>query len=99
MNHKDEYSQMTTWLKRRKKIQCHMANIRWQQKSDQTCEHIKPTGPPLAHIYLIKMTQHPSVKAVSFDDLAQKYGVIKFQDALGNFITAYKSMTGTAATI
>ncbi|KAF8264336.1 hypothetical protein EI94DRAFT_1703320 [Lactarius quietus] len=32
------------------------------------------------------MAKHPSVKAVSFNDLAHNYGAVDFQDALADFI-------------
>lgn len=98
-NRKDEYPQMTAWLERREKIQNHVAYVRLRQESNQTRNDIRPTGPPLARTYLIKMAQHPSAKAVGYDNLAQKYGAIDFQDALGDFIAGYNSPTATAATI
>lgn len=98
-NHKDEYPQMTTWLERREKVQRHAAFIRNQQESNQAQEHVeKPIGPPLARVYLIKMAQHPSVKSVSYNDLALKYGALDFQDALGDFIAAHRSTMGAATT-
>ena len=98
-NHKDEYPQMTTWLERREKVQRHAAYIRVQQESNQAHEHIeKPIGPPLARTYLIKMAQHPSVKSVSYNDLALKYGAPDFQDALGDFIASHRSTMGAATT-
>ena len=32
------------------------------------------------------MALHPTLHAVSFDDLAAKYGAVDFQDALADFI-------------
>jgi hypothetical protein len=45
------------------------------------------------------MTQNPTVKRVDYDDLAQRYGAINFQDALGDFIAAYNSTTGTGSAV
>lgn len=99
-NYKDEYPQMTAWLERREKIHRHAAHIRSLQEPNQAHEHIKePLGPPFARTYLIKMTRYPSVNRVGYDDLALKYGAIDFQDALGDFIAAYKSTAGSAATV
>jgi hypothetical protein len=99
-NRKDEFPQMTAWLERREKVQRHAAYIQSRQESNQAHEHVeKPIGPPLARKYLIKMARHPSAKSVGYDDLALKYGAIDFQDALGDFIAAQKSTTGTAATV
>ena len=102
-NHKDEYPQMTQWLERQEKIQYHAAQIQLQQDSNQCCEHIETArpilGPPSARSYLVKMTRNPTVKRVDYDDLAQKYGAIDFQDALGDFIATYNSTTGTGSAV
>ena len=87
-NHKDEYPQMTTWLERKEKIQRHTAYIQLQQGSNQTHAHVKkPMGPPLACAYLTKMTLHPSVRSVGYNDLVLKYSASDFEDALGDFIS------------
>lgn len=101
-NRKDEYPQMTAWLERHEKIQRHTAHIQLEQGSNQACTGRrveKPMGPPLARTYLIKMTRHPSISGVDYDDLMSKYGANEFQDALGDFIAAHKSTMGSAATI
>lgn len=86
-NHKDEYPQMTKWLERREKVQRHAALIDWRQQShEQHLQVREPFGPPCPCARSIKMTQHPSVKAVSFDNLARNYGAFDFQDALADFI-------------
>ena len=38
-NHKDEYSQMTTWQERREKVQVHYGFVKWWQQSNQ--EHMQ----------------------------------------------------------
>lgn len=88
-NHKDEYVQMTLWLERREKIQRHMAYIKRQQQdaSKQLGKDIAvPMGPPQAYNGSLLMAQNPKIKAVSFDDLARKYGAVDFQDVLADFI-------------
>ncbi|KAH9997085.1 hypothetical protein BJV77DRAFT_1059191 [Russula vinacea] len=91
------------WLERQEKIQYHAAQIQLQQDSNQCCEHIETArpilGPPSARSYLVKMTRNPTVKRVDYDDLAQKYGAIDFQDALGDFIATYNSTTGTGSAV
>lgn len=99
-NRKDEYPQMTAWLERREKLQRHTAYIQLQEGLKQTPEHIeKPIGCPSPRTYFIKMAQHPSAKSVGYDDLADKYRAIYFQDALGDFIAAHKLTRGAASTI
>ena len=40
-----------------------------------------------AHAQSVKMTLHPSAKAVTFNCLKSRYGTPNFQDALVDFIT------------
>ncbi|KAH9041565.1 hypothetical protein EDB85DRAFT_2242145 [Lactarius pseudohatsudake] len=86
-NHKDEYPQMTACLERREKIQQHMMFIAWRQRAqyDDT-QYSEPTGPSKPVPRTVQMARNPSLKAVSFNDLADKYGAFDFQDALADFI-------------
>ncbi|KAF8256642.1 hypothetical protein EI94DRAFT_1699343 [Lactarius quietus] len=45
------------------------------------------------------MLQNPMLKAVFFDDLADKYGAINFQDALANFIAHINNPTASEAVL
>ena len=86
-NHKDELHQMTTWLGRREKLQQHVALVRSHQELDQQCgPSVRTIGPPQSTNRSLKMTLHPSIKAVSFDDIHELYGAIQFQDTLAEFI-------------
>jgi hypothetical protein len=87
-NKKDEYAQMTTWLEHHKKLQQHTATIDWRQNNLQNFQTQTLIGPLRPHAQSIKMTEHPSKKAVSFLDVSQKYGLALFQDALGDFIAS-----------
>ncbi|KAH9173192.1 hypothetical protein EDB89DRAFT_2113987 [Lactarius sanguifluus] len=86
-NRKDEYPQMTAWLERREKIQQHAKFIAWRQRAphDNT-QHSEPIGPSKPVPRTIQMARNPSLKAVSFNDLADKYRAFDFQDALADFI-------------
>ena len=100
-NHKNEYPQMTTWTERREKVQKHFAFIKYQSQPeiDQTSMQIpQPIGPPQPSVRCIKMALHPTVKAVSFDVLAESYGAIEFQDALADYIaqTNHPDLSATA---
>ena len=100
-NQKDEYPQMTTWLERCEKIQQHAAYINWWQHvslEDRCSLHLlKPLCP---ETWIIQMTQHPTRRAVSFNNLAYHYGAITFQDALTLFqcwtVVDWKSKSGHA---
>ncbi|KAI9434821.1 hypothetical protein H4582DRAFT_2174356 [Lactarius indigo] len=86
-NHKDEYPQMTTWLERREKIQQHVKFIAWwQQAQHNSAQHSEPIGPSKPVPRAVQMARNPSLKAVSFNDLADKYRAFDFQDALADFI-------------
>ena len=86
-NHKDEYSQMTTWLERREKMQRHAEFINAKQQDHLQHTQTRPIiGPPCTCTQCVKMARHPSAKAVSFDDLELAYGALNFQDALADFV-------------
>jgi hypothetical protein len=99
-NHKDEYSQMTTWLGHCEKVQIHSSFIKWQQESNQ--ERV-PTpawiGPPCTGAQSLKMARNPTLKAVSFDDLARKYGATDFQDALADFVAQINNPTASGVSL
>ena len=99
-NHKDEYSQMTTWQKRHEKVQVHYRFVKWRQQSNQ--EHMQAPayiGPPCPVSRSLKMAQNPMLKAVSFNNLAYKYGAIDFQDALADFIAWINNPTTSGASL
>jgi hypothetical protein len=45
------------------------------------------------------MTKHPTCKAVSFEDLAEQYGAVEFQDALADYIAHINHPGASAATL
>ena len=45
------------------------------------------------------MALHPTLWTVSFDDLAQRYGAIDFQDALADFIVHFNNPTATGTSL
>jgi hypothetical protein len=98
-NHKDEYSQMTTWLQRREKIQVHYAFLQWRQETDQVIPPEMPIGPPCPGGRRLKMAQHATLKSVSFDDLAQRYGAVDFQDSLADFIAQFNNPTASGTSL
>ncbi|KAI0822390.1 hypothetical protein BC628DRAFT_1514369 [Trametes gibbosa] len=91
-NHKDEFSQMTTWLERREKMQQHEAYIAWQLRTGGL--YPKGTTPP-ARRPRLQMTRHPSAKAIPFDDIAAKYGARYFRDALARFVVEHNDLSST----
>ena len=92
---------MTTWTECREKVQMHSAFIKWRQKTngDATPSLGRPIGPPCPGAQTLKMARMPNLKAVSFDDLARKYGAIEFQDVLADFIAQTNHPTASGATL
>jgi len=103
-NHRNEYPQMTAWLECREKVQQHCLTIKGRQQAshDQNplrVDTTKPIGPPCTGTRYLKMTEHPTTKAVSFKDLGEEYGAINFQDALSNFIAQFNHPGVSAASL
>ncbi|KAI0633956.1 hypothetical protein C8Q77DRAFT_1193668 [Trametes polyzona] len=84
-NHKDEFPQMTTWLERREKILRHEAYVRWRlERVDEPNRGAsRPVWTP------VKIAKWPSIKALSFEDAAVRYGATYLRDALTRFIVRY----------
>ncbi|EPQ49860.1 hypothetical protein GLOTRDRAFT_51483, partial [Gloeophyllum trabeum ATCC 11539] len=96
-NHKDEYPQMTRWLERREKVLRHEKYINWRlagcpapmPKSRGTMD----TG---NHI---RMTRHPTLKAVPLSEVRSDYGATYFEAALARFVAQYHQPHLTRAQI
>ena len=99
-NHKDEYPQMTAWLERREKIAQHVLFIAWRQRAQQeSIRSLERIGPPKPVPRAVQMSRNPSLKVVSFNDLADKYRAFDFQDALADFIAWINHPEASAATL
>jgi hypothetical protein len=100
-NHKDECNQMTTWMERCEKVQHHSSFVAWRQQpnGDSAVPSVMPIGAPCPRARSLRMAKAPTLKAVSFDVLAQKYGAIDFQDALADFIAQTNHPTASAAAL
>ncbi|KAL7279498.1 hypothetical protein ACG7TL_007345 [Trametes sanguinea] len=97
-NHKDELAQMTKWLERKEKVLQHEKYIAWRlsQRHTVTDSHQAPGASPGTH------TVQPAaltLKAVSFTDLASKYGAMFFRDALARFVVETKNPLLNAAQV
>jgi hypothetical protein len=86
MNRKDEYPQMTAWLECQERIEWHAIFINMKQDIQQHAWPQRIIGPPCACVQSVKMTDHPSAKAITYDDLKLRYSAPRFQDALADFI-------------
>ena len=85
-NHKDEFTQMTTWLERKEKILRHRQYVEWRLKGCPRPPRVEWTPPGLELDRTRKLTKHPSVRAVPLDVLVTKYGATHFRTALARFI-------------
>ncbi|KAI0038107.1 hypothetical protein FA95DRAFT_1665906 [Auriscalpium vulgare] len=96
-NHKDEYPQMTKWLLRREKILRHDLFIKWRLNGMPAIGTLERVEIP-RHLR-IKLTRHPTVKAVSFANVAARYGAEMFKNALSRYIVQWNNPTWTAARV
>ncbi|KAF8265448.1 hypothetical protein EI94DRAFT_1858251 [Lactarius quietus] len=99
-NCKDEYLQMTAWVERQERTKMHAAFIRWRQCKSYGAKYKSvPIALPEPQSRLIKMTLHPTCKAVSFEALAEQYGAVEFQDALADYIARISHPGASAANL
>ncbi|EIW53615.1 uncharacterized protein TRAVEDRAFT_133656 [Trametes versicolor FP-101664 SS1] len=90
-NHKDEFPQMTTWLERREKILRHAAYVEWRLRRGPRAQCSIWTR--------IKITKWPSVKALSLEAAAERYGALYLRDALARFVVQYRNPGLSAAEV
>lgn len=90
-NRKDEYPQMTAWLDRREKVMQHAKYIRRRlAATDPSHVSIKLPITSLIPRRSLKMSKHPTLKAVSLIDIKEKYGATHFTGALARFVVQYQ---------
>ncbi|KAF8176925.1 hypothetical protein BJ912DRAFT_1024283 [Pholiota molesta] len=97
-NRKDEYAQMTLWLERREKILQHEKYTQRRMSAMHAPQIIKPL-PSLIPLRHQLMTKHPTVAAVSLDDIREKYGASHFESALARFVVQYQHPTYSKAQV
>lgn len=90
-NMKDEFSQMTIWLERREKILRHERYIQWRLAS--RLPPGRDFSPGFEYEQYLKMTKHPSAKAVSLDSISEKYHAPFFRDALARYVVQTRNPT------
>ncbi|CDO78049.1 hypothetical protein BN946_scf184749.g2 [Trametes cinnabarina] len=104
-NHKDEYPQMTKWLERREKMVHHANYITWRlQQVDVGPGTLNMrlgvgwTVPDMTAPLQIKMTRHPTRKAVALSEVMSQdfYGATFFVPALARFVVQWANPTFNA---
>lgn len=85
---------MTTWILRREKILYHERYVKW--KRDGNLEEAVRAVPVLVRKYELKMTKHPTLKAVTLTNVVEKYGATYFRDALARYITGLRFPNASA---
>ena len=88
-NQKDKFVQMTIWLERKEKIMRHSKFIEWcllNQLIGSTLRRQTRPLPTLMPNRITKMTKHPTICAVSFNQIKMKYGMSYLRAALARYI-------------
>ncbi|KAM6491449.1 hypothetical protein JOM56_013018 [Amanita muscaria] len=89
-NRKDEYPQMTLWLERREKIHQRQNYINQDQRAHDE-QRLLSQLPTLNPERCLKVTRHPSAKAVAITSLVSQYGATFFRDAFTRFIAGWRN--------
>ncbi|KAJ7756682.1 hypothetical protein B0H16DRAFT_1662562 [Mycena metata] len=90
-NFKDEFPQMTLWLERKEKIYRHEKYIQWRLDRCPSPPIMADLPPGIVYERQLKMTKHPTHKAVRLSRLVTDYGAQIFRDALARFITKFNN--------
>ncbi|KAI0765843.1 hypothetical protein BD413DRAFT_494507 [Trametes elegans] len=99
-NHKDEYPQMTKWLEHHEKMSHHTNYVLWRlQQADVgpatlSAHHDHHWSPPnMACALNIKMTRHPTHKAIPLADILSpaSYGATFFIATLARFVVQWRN--------
>ncbi|KAH9059259.1 hypothetical protein EDB87DRAFT_1577735 [Lactarius vividus] len=96
--HRFHQGRMTAWVERCEKVKAHITYAEWRQRFRTSA----PEPTPVVHLQsrrFLKMAQHPTVKAVSFEELSEKYGAVDFQDCLADFIAQLNHPGASAAVL
>ncbi|KZT20962.1 hypothetical protein NEOLEDRAFT_1074287 [Neolentinus lepideus HHB14362 ss-1] len=86
-NHKDEYPQMTKWLARREKVLRHEKYVNWRLAGCPAPQSVQ-LGSSVSRPHL-RMTCHPTLKAVPVSTLKTDYGALFFEAAFARFVVQY----------
>ncbi|KAF7364490.1 hypothetical protein MVEN_00317400 [Mycena venus] len=89
-NFKDEFPQMTLWLER-KEIFRHEKYIQWRLDGCPSPPVMDHLPPGIVYERQLKMTIHPTHKAVRFGRLVEDYGAQIFRDALARFVAKFNN--------
>lgn len=85
-NFKDEFPQMTLRQERKEKIYCHEKYIRWRLDGSPAPPPAQTLPPGIVYERQLKMTKHPTHKAVRLARLVTDYGAKFFHDALAGYV-------------
>ncbi|KAH9013364.1 hypothetical protein EDB85DRAFT_2076599 [Lactarius pseudohatsudake] len=100
-NHKDEFSQMTTWLERKEKIYQHNRLVQWRLEGPPpiVAAPCKWLPPGLELDRKLHMSKHPSIQSVSLDTIETEYGASHFRVALRRYVVLSNSPHLTTAQV
>jgi hypothetical protein len=100
-NHKDEFTQMATWMERKEKIFLHDYLVRWHLEGSPVIVAMphKWLPPGLELDRKLHMAAAPSVPKVSLDALETEYGAQHFHTALRRYVLLANSPHLTTAQV
>ncbi|KAL0574790.1 hypothetical protein V5O48_007182 [Marasmius crinis-equi] len=90
-NHRDEFPQMVAWLERREKIHRHMKYIDFLLSDSSSPPLLYGVTPGVSFERTMKLTIHPSMKALPFPRLSSTYGATYFRDALARYVVGLRN--------
>ncbi|KAJ6631941.1 hypothetical protein B0H10DRAFT_2159548 [Mycena sp. CBHHK59/15] len=91
INFKDEFPQMTLWLERKEKIYRHEKYIKWRLDGCPSPPVMDDLPPGIVYERQLKMTKHPTHKAIRLGRLVTDYGAQIFRDALARFVSKFNN--------
>jgi hypothetical protein len=100
-NHKDEFSQMTTWLERKEKIHRHnrLVGSRLEGSPPIVAPPHEWLPPGLELDHKLYMSKHPSVRNVPLETMETEYGAEHFRAVLRRYIVLSNSPHLTTAQV
>jgi hypothetical protein len=96
-NFKDEFPQMTLWLEHKEKIYRHEKHIQWRLDGCPSPPVMDQLPPGIVYERQLKMTKHPTHRAVRLSRLITDYGAQFFRHALARFIVKFNNPSSQRA--
>ncbi|KAL0571739.1 hypothetical protein V5O48_010221 [Marasmius crinis-equi] len=89
-NRRDELPQMVLWLDRKEKLHRHTKFINATLSGSTAPPLLYDIDPGVTFERTMKMTIHPTLKAVKFTRLISDYGAVHFREALARYVVSIR---------